>query len=211
MMEISIETRFFKFDIKLSKSQILGILGPSGIGKTTTLRAIAGLEDAKGKIVVDNEVWLDENISLPPQKRSVGFVFQDFALFPNMSVLDNVAYASSKEEALDILKTFNIEHLKDKRPNKLSGGERQRVAIARAIARRPKVLLMDEPFSALDRKTKHFIQDKIIEFANTYKCYTLFVAHDLGDIFKLSDLVFSVEDQRLLPKEEFEEYSLNLM
>jgi ABC-type sulfate/molybdate transport systems, ATPase component len=208
MMEISIETKFFKFEINLSKSQILGIVGPSGIGKTTTLRAIAGLEEPKGKIVVDGEVWLDENLSLPPKKRSIGFVFQDFALFPNMSVLENVAYASSKEHALEILKAFNIEHLKDKRPNKLSGGERQRVAIARAIARAPKVLLMDEPFSALDRKTKHFIQDKILEFSKMYKFYTIFVAHDLTDVVRLSDLVFSVEDQKLLSKEEFEEYSL---
>jgi molybdate transport system ATP-binding protein len=207
-MEISIETKFFKFEINLSKSQILGIVGPSGIGKTTTLRAIAGLEEAKGKIVVDSDVWLDENLFLPPQKRSIGFVFQDFALFPNMSVLDNVAYASSKEEALEILKAFNIEHLKDKRPNKLSGGERQRVAIARAIARRPKVLLMDEPFSALDRKTKHSIQEKILEFSKMYKFYTIFVAHDLADIFKLSNFVFSVEDQKLLSTKEFEEYSL---
>ena len=208
MMEISIETKFFKFEINLSKSQILGIVGPSGIGKTTTLRAIAGLEEAKGKIVVDGEVWLDKNLSLAPKKRSIGFVFQDFALFPNMSVLENVAYASSKEHALEILKAFNIEHLKDKRPDKLSGGERQRVAIARAIARAPKVLLMDEPFSALDRKTKHFIQDKILEFSKMYKFYTIFVAHDLTDVVRLSDLVFSVEDQKLLSKEEFEEYSL---
>jgi molybdate transport system ATP-binding protein len=204
-MEIRIETKFFKFEINLSKSQILGIVGPSGIGKTTTLRAIAGLEEAKGKIVVDGEVWLDKNLSLPSQKRSIGFVFQDFALFPNMSVLENVAYASSKEHALEILKAFNIEHLKDKRPDKLSGGERQRVAIARAIARAPKVLLMDEPFSALDRKTKHFIQDKILEFSKMYKFYTIFVAHDLTDVVRLSDLVFSVEDQKLLSKEECEE------
>ena len=208
MMEISIETKFFKFEINLSKSQILGIVGPSGIGKTTTLRAIAGLEEAKGKIVVDGEVWLDKNLSLAPKKRSIGFVFQDFALFPNMSVLENLAYASSKEHALEILKAFNIEHLKDKRPNKLSGGERQRVAIARAIARAPKVLLMDEPFSALDRKTKHFIQDKILEFSKMYKFYTIFVAHDLTDVARLSDLIFSVEDQKLLSKEEFEEYYL---
>jgi len=208
MMEIRIETKFFKFEVNLSKSQILGIVGTSGIGKTTTLRAIAGLEEAKGKIVVDGEVWLDKNLSLAPQKRSIGFVFQDFALFSNMSVLENVAYTSSKEHALEILKAFNIEHLKDKRPNKLSGGERQRVAIARAIARAPKVLLMDEPFSALDRKTKHFIQDKILEFSKMYKFYTIFVAHDLTDVVRLSDLVFSVEDQKLLSKEEFEEYSL---
>jgi len=208
MMEIRIETKFFKFEINLSKSQILGIVGPSGIGKTTTLRAIAGLEEPKGKIVVGGEVWLDKNLSLAPKKRSIGFVFQDFALFPNMSVLENVAYASSKEHALEILKAFNIEHLKDKRPDKLSGGERQRVAIARAIARAPKVLLMDEPFSALDRKTKHFIQDKILEFSKMYKFYTIFVAHDLTDVVRLSDLVFSVEDQKLLSKEEFEEYSL---
>jgi len=208
MMEIRIETKFFKFEVNLSKSQILGIVGTSGIGKTTTLRAIAGLEEAKGKIVVDGEVWLDKNLSLAPQKRSIGFVFQDFALFSNMSVLENVAYTSSKEHALEILKAFNIEHLKDKRPNKLSGGERQRVAIARAIARAPKVLLMDEPFSALDRKTKHFIQDKILEFSKMYKFYTIFVAHDLTDVVRLSDLVFSVEDQKLLSKEEFGEYSL---
>jgi molybdate transport system ATP-binding protein len=208
MMEIRIETKFFKFEVNLSKSQILGIVGTSGIGKTTTLRAIAGLEEAKGKIVVDGEVWLDKNLSLAPQKRSIGFVFQDFALFSNMSVLENVAYTSSKEHALEILKAFNIEHLKDKRPNKLSGGERQRVALARAIARAPKVLLMDEPFSALDRKTKHFIQDKILEFSKMYKFYTIFVAHDLTDVVRLSDLVFSVEDQKLLSKEEFGEYSL---
>ncbi len=208
MMHICIETNFFKFEVNLSKSQILGIVGPSGIGKTTTLRAVAGLEKAKGNITVDDEVWLDEHTFLTPQKRSIGFVFQDFALFPNMSVLENIAYASSKEKALEVLKAFNIEHLKDKYPNKISGGERQRVAIARAIARSPKVLLMDEPFSALDRKTKHFIQDKIVEFAKANKFYTIFVAHDISDIAKLSDFVFLVEDQRIIPKEEFEDYIL---
>jgi len=123
-----------------------------------------------------------------------------------MSVLENVAYASSKEHALEILKAFNIEHLKDKRPNKLSGGERQRVAIARAIARAPKVLLMDEPFSALDRK-QSILFKIILEFSKMYKFYTIFVAHDLTDVVRLSDLVFSAEDQKLLSKEEFEEYS----
>ena len=205
MMYIDIDTGLFGLKVSLEKSQILGIVGPSGIGKTTMLRAMANLNSANGKIIIDNEVWLDKNISLPTQKRSIGFVFQDFALFPNMNVLENVSYASSKQKALEILEAFNITHLKDKYPHKLSGGERQRVAIARAIARMPKVLLMDEPFSALDIKTKHFIQDKIKEFSKEYKFYTIFVAHDVSDILRLSDLVFLVEESKIMSTDEFED------
>ncbi len=196
MMKVDINS-LFRLSFELQKGQILGILGPSGIGKTTAIRAIAGLEKAKGFIEIDDEVWLNEKINLPPQKRSVGFTFQDFALFPNMSVLENISYASSKEKALEVLKDFSIEHLKDKYPNKLSGGERQRVAIARAIARNPKVLLMDEPFSALDRKIKHFIQDKILEFVKAQNFYTIFIAHDVSDIIRLSNFVFVVEEGRV--------------
>ncbi len=210
MMYINIKTRLLNLKCTLNKSQMLGILGPSGIGKTTLLRAIANLEKADGEIIVDNEVWLNDKISLPVQNRSIGFVFQDFALFPNMSVLENIAYASSKEKATHLLEAFNIIHLKDKYPNKLSGGERQRVAIARAIAREPKLLLMDEPFSALDRSTKHFIQDKIKQLSQEQGFYTIFIAHDIGDIKRLSDFIFLVEDNKVINTDEFEKESINI-
>src|SRR5207248_2599263 len=134
----------------------LALAGPSGAGKTTVLRVIAGLARPRAGRVDCGETWLDtaRGIDLPPERRGCGFVFQHHALFPHLSAWRNVAYAADRGRALELLDRFGIAHRADARPHELSGGERQRVALARAMAARPRALLLDEPFGALDPRTR---------------------------------------------------------
>src|SRR5690606_15172194 len=146
------------------------LIGPSGSGKTTVLRSIAGLyRPAGGRIVTGGDTWLDTDagVDLAPQARRVGLVFQDYALFPHLTALDNVRLAmldESEEErtrrATELLARVHLVGLEHRRPDQLSGGERQRVALARALARDPKVLLLDEPFSAVDRMTREPLKEE---------------------------------------------------
>ena len=174
------------FEIK--KGEFISIFGKSGSGKTTLLRIIAGLEKAKGIIKVDNQIWLDNKKFLPPQKREIGFVFQDYALFPNMKVLDNLLYVKNdKDFAMKLLKMAEIENLKDRYPYALSGGQKQRVALCRALMRKPKILLLDEPFSALDSEMREKLQNEIIMFHKEFNLTTIMVSHSPSEIYKLSD------------------------
>lgn len=185
-------------DIKVNRGDFLAITGPSGSGKTTFLRVLAGLEKADGKIVVDGDVWLKNGFSLPPQKREIGFVFQDYALFPNMSVLENLLYVNSdKDLALHLLKVTELIGLKDRYPNSLSGGQKQRVALARALMRKPKILLMDEPLSALDPKMRVKLQDKILALHKEFDITTFMVSHDKGEIYRLSNKILTIENGKI--------------
>ncbi|WP_295675900.1 ATP-binding cassette domain-containing protein [uncultured Mucilaginibacter sp.] len=143
---------------QFERGSITKIYGPSGAGKTTFLKVVAGfLQPEKGNIVVDDIIWLDtvSKISLPPQQRMAGFVFQDYALFPNMAVLEHLQYATKDAAWIDrLLAIGQLETLTTHKPEYLSGGQQQRLAILRALATKPKLLLMDEPFSALDPKMK---------------------------------------------------------
>ncbi|MEO1928259.1 MAG: ATP-binding cassette domain-containing protein [Nautiliaceae bacterium] len=181
-----------KFEIK--KGDFLAVSGPSGSGKTTLLRIIAGVEKARGEIIIDNEIWLSNSKILPPQKREVGFLFQDFALFPNMSVEENLLYVKKdKSLAEHLLKMADIYELKDRYPHMLSGGQKQRVALCRALMRKPKLLLLDEPFSALDLKMKEKLHFYIQGFHKEFNLTTIMVSHSLSEIYTLSNKLLELD------------------
>ena len=183
-----IENMELEFKLNIKKGEFLAIIGESGSGKTTLLRIIAGLEKSEGEIIVDKEIWQNEKIFVPPQKREIGFVFQDFALFPNMNVLENLLYVKNdKDLANHLLKISGIENLKNRYPNTLSGGQKQRVALARALMRKPKILLLDEPFSALDEKRREDLQDRLYFFHKEFDLTTIMVSHSSSEVYKLAD------------------------
>ncbi len=177
--------------------ELLALVGPSGAGKSTILRSIAGLyRPAEGRIVCDDVVWLDSDrrVHLPPQRRTVGFVFQNYALFPHMSALDNVAAAlghvpsgDREARARELLEAVFLGGLEDRRPAALSGGQQQRVALARALARDPTVLLLDEPFSAVDQVTRGKLQEELVRLRRQLKIPIILVTHDLNEATALAD------------------------
>ncbi len=183
-------------DIKLdiSEGDFLALSGQSGSGKTTLLRILAGLESAKGSIEIGGRVWLDGNYSLPPQKREIGFVFQEYALFPNMSVIENLLFVTKdKKLAQKLLSITELTNLKDRLPSTLSGGQKQRVSLCRAMMARPKLLLMDEPLSALDPYMRAKLQSEILILHREFETTTIMVSHDPSEIYKLSSRVVVME------------------
>jgi molybdate transport system ATP-binding protein len=188
----------------LKSGEFVALVGPSGAGKTTMLRMLAGLtEPDAGKIVVDGEVWFDaaKKISLAPQRRSIGFVFQDYALFPNLTVRQNVGYALGKHEKAwldDLLGLTGLTTLHDRSPATLSGGQKQRVALARAIARKPKLLLLDEPLSALDIDLRVQLQEELARLQSRFGFTTVMVSHDLGEVFKLAQQVLRIDHGKIV-------------
>ncbi len=195
-----------EIELNIQKGDFLAISGESGSGKTTFLRIIAGLEKADGKITVGDEKWLDKNIFLPPQKRKIGFVFQDFALFPNMSVLENLLYVKKDRKFADkLLKMVGMENLQSRYPNTLSGGQKQRIALCRALMRKPEILLLDEPFSALDEKRKEELQNEIYMFHKEFNLTTVMVSHSSTEIYKLADNMIEIKNGKIIksgsPKE----------
>ncbi|ECL0290879.1 sulfate/molybdate ABC transporter ATP-binding protein [Campylobacter coli] len=186
----------------LKANEITAIFGESGAGKTTLLKIIAGLIKPEfGRIEVGDELWFDtqKNVNLAIQKRKIGFVFQDYALFPNMSVKENISYAAtSKQKAEELLSLMNLENLAKIYPKNLSGGQAQRVALARALAREPQILLLDEPLSALDFKMRSFLQDELVKILQHFKITTLLVSHDLAEIYKLSHRILEFSDGKII-------------
>jgi molybdate transport system ATP-binding protein len=198
-VDIALPLRSFDLRVALQvESETLAVVGPSGAGKTTLLRAIAGLvRPTEGSIRLGEQVWFDGSVDLAPEQRSVGLVFQDHALFPHMSVEQNVGYGGSNG-VLELLASFGIAHLAGVRPDKLSGGERQRVALARALARRPRVLLLDEPLAALDSATKGLVRGELAELLGEIRLPTLLVTHDREDADMLADRTVALEEGRLI-------------
>ena len=191
----------------VDKGQFITIYGNSGAGKTTILRILAGLTDTeKSLIEVEGEFWnnTDKKIILPAQKRSVGFVFQDYALFPNLTVRENLAFALQKGHDKNIvdelLELMELQSLQNSKPQHLSGGQKQRVALARAIVRQPKILLLDEPLSALDDEMRFKLQDYILKAHQHYQLTTILVSHHLPEIFKLSDHVILLDKGKIIKK-----------
>ena len=199
-LEVDIKKTLPEFDLEVSftckKGELNVFVGPSGAGKTTLIRIIAGLERAdKGFIAYEGEIWVDtkRGIFLPPQKRRLGYVFQEYTLFPHLSVYRNVAFAApDKEEIEGLLKIFGIWHLKDSMPDKISGGERQRCAICQNLARRPRVLLLDEPFSALDFPIRKKLRQELKALKKDLSFPMVYVTHDLTEALFLGDHVLPI-------------------
>ena len=178
------------FNLEIKKGDFIALAGESGSGKTTLLRILAGLEDANGTIQVGDVIWLDSTKSLPSQKRKIGFVFQDYALFPNMTVLQNLLFVQ-KDKALakHLLEITELSALRDRVPNTLSGGQKQRVSLCRAMMNRPKLLLMDEPLSALDPSMRTKLQNEILTLHKEFGTTTIMVSHDPSEIYRLASRV----------------------
>ncbi|MDD3344319.1 MAG: ATP-binding cassette domain-containing protein [Sulfurospirillaceae bacterium] len=177
-------------ELEIENQSFVALSGQSGSGKTTLLRILAGLETAQGAISVDGEVWLSPKKTLAPQQRGIGFVFQDYALFPNMSVLDNLLFVRNDQSlARHLLSLTQMEELASRRPNSLSGGQKQRVSLCRAMMNRPKLLLMDEPLSALDPEMRTRLQHEILMLHREFETTTIMVSHDPSEIYRLSNRV----------------------
>ena len=177
-------------NLDIKQGEFLALAGLSGSGKTTLLRILAGLESANGIINIDNNIWLNNKFCLPSQKREIGFVFQDYALFPNFSVIDNLLYVKKdKELANHLLKITELEELKNRLPQTLSGGQKQRVSLCRALMNRPKLLLMDEPLSALDPEMRTKLQSEILTLHKEFNTTTIMVSHDPSEIYRLANRI----------------------
>jgi molybdate transport system ATP-binding protein len=201
--ELSHPLRSFGLELTLDVAPAtLALVGPSGAGKSSVLRAIAGLlSPARGRVALDGETWLDtvRGIDVPPERRSVGLVFQDYALFPHLTVRGNVSYGARDRQLVgELLERLRIAQLADARPAEISGGERQRVALARALARRPSVLLLDEPLSALDSHTRATVRGELHDLLRELGLPVLLVTHDFEDAATLADTVGVIVDGRLL-------------
>ena len=183
--------------LQCAAGELLALVGPSGSGKSTVLRTIAGLNRAdQAHIVCHNTVWdnSDKNVHVRPQQRMVGLVFQEYALFPHKSALENVMLAisgknrsSKRSKAIALLEKTNMTGLEQRMPTTLSGGQKQRVALARALAREPKVLLLDEPFSAVDQQTRRKLYRELAALRRTLPIPIVLVTHDLAEVQLLAD------------------------
>jgi molybdate transport system ATP-binding protein len=184
---------------KVLPGNFVAIFGESGAGKTTLLRILAGLTNPdKGIIRFGDMVWFDseKNINLPPQQRNISLMFQDYALFPNMTIEKNIRFAqpeSNQTEVSELLNLFGLHELRERKPAGLSGGQKQRVALARALARKPQLLLLDEPLSALDAEMRNALQDEIAKVHQLLGITIFLVSHDLNEVFKLASHVIYLE------------------
>ena len=192
-------------DVKIPSKGISAIFGHSGCGKTTLLRAIAGLEICQsGFLQIGNIVWQDNDFFIPPHKRSIGYVFQEASLFAHLNVQKNLQYGLNRIDKKDskvslhqAIELLGIAHLLQRKPAQLSGGEQQRVAIARALATSPKLLLMDEPLSALDMMRKQEIMPYLESLHDELNIPILYVSHSPGEIARLADHLIIMEDGKI--------------
>jgi molybdate transport system ATP-binding protein len=183
--------RSFELRLALEVERTVALVGPSGAGKSSVLRVVAGLARPEaGRVALGGETWVDveRGVFRAPEERRVGLVFQEYALFPHLSVRQNVAFGG-KQRVDELLERFRIAHLEAARPGELSGGERQRVALARALAREPGVLLLDEPLSALDAHTKNGVRVELEELLRGFDLPTVIVTHDYEDAVALAETV----------------------
>lgn len=211
MLDIRLRKRLENFTLELELAAppgITALFGPSGAGKSITLACVAGLSrpDA-GRIALDGDPLYDSqrNIDLPPQRRAVGYVMQDYLLFPHLNVAQNIAFgltglgrADKQRVIADALRRVGLADFEQRRPGELSGGQQQRVALARALVTRPRVLLLDEPFSALDGPTRALLRRDLLHLQAELALPTLFVTHDLAEAYLLADRIAVIEAGRLL-------------
>ena len=199
--------------------ELVALFGPSGAGKTTLLRILAGLVNPdKGIVKFGNTIWFDSNkkINIAPQDRNISLMFQDYALFPNMSVEQNIQFAQSEKNnkiVTELLYIFGLSEFRKRKPNGLSGGQKQRVALARALVRKPQLLLLDEPLSALDAEMRIMLQNEIAKAHQISDATTIMVSHDLNEVFRLAKSVICIENGSILrngkPEEVFSDNSIS--
>ena len=205
--DFSLETAF------TMENEVLSLLGPSGAGKTLTISAIAGLiRPDRGTISLNSEPWFDRSTWLSPQKRHVGLVFQDYALFPHMSVRENLEFGLFKVDAAaraarvaSLIGDMQLDGLEAKYPGELSGGQKQRVALARALAPRPRILLLDEPFSAVDATVRMQLMSLVREVHERHRIPIILITHAIEEAYSLSDRMAVIERGRVLQIGEREE------
>lgn len=204
-IEVNIKKKLgnFNLDINFSSDSLrTGILGRSGCGKSVTLKAIAGIiTPDSGRIVINNKVLYDsdKNINLKPQERKVGYLFQNYALFPTMTVEKNISVViknkeNKKEKVNGLISKFGLEEIRNKYPNQISGGQQQRTALVRLIASNPDIIMLDEAFSALDSHLREQLQLDMINFFKEYNITALIVSHDRDEIYKMTDKIVVVDN-----------------
>ncbi|MBE0454195.1 MAG: ABC transporter ATP-binding protein [Roseovarius sp.] len=191
--------------LKVMPGQVTCLLGPSGCGKSTTLRIIAGVEmQDSGEIHVDGKLICDTVFRVPPERRQIGLMFQDFALFPHLSVAENVAFGlrtsrpEKRARVRELLERVHLLHHIDAFPHELSGGEQQRVALARALAPRPRIMLMDEPFSGLDNRLRDGIRDETLDILREEDTAVLLVTHEPEEAMRMADQIALMRDGRIV-------------
>jgi len=200
--DFTLPLRTFALELELEVSRTVALVGPSGSGKTSALRVVAGLaQPRRGRVALDGETWLDtaSRLSLPPDRRRVGLVFQDYALFPHLSVRANVAFGARGRDVDALLERFRIGHLAAEHPHELSGGERQRVALARALARDPAVLFLDEPTASLDPVATKAVED-IIRAVSERNIKVVMATHDLGEARRLAGEIVMLHRGRIVER-----------
>ncbi len=194
----------------MENRSLWSLYGPSGAGKTTILRMIAGLEKPdEGVIEIEGEVWFDSGrgIDVAVQKRRVGFVFQHYALFNHMSAIENMLFAQAKRDerrAMELLDLVGLSEMRDRLPSVMSGGQKQRLALARALAQEPKILLLDEPLSALDSEIRKRLQKELYQIHKQFSIPTILVSHDKNEVLKLSQKVIVLENNKATVKDTLE-------
>ncbi|MCZ2259436.1 ATP-binding cassette domain-containing protein [Sporosarcina sp. G11-34] len=204
MLSVNIQKKLAHFeldvDFKVAKNEIIALFGPSGSGKTTILNCIAGLTKATdGLIQLNNRsLFQGKQINIPIQRRKIGYLFQDYALFPHLTAWKNIAYGMNSEPfAKQLMKELRIDHLADQYPNEISGGEKQRVAIARALATEPDLLLLDEPFSALDDATREKSHEELLRLHSLWEIPIILVTHSRSEAEKLATRILYLEEGQL--------------
>ena len=186
-------------NLEIQKGEFIALMGESGSGKTTLLRVLAGLENAEGDIAVEDVLWLGNRKMLPPQQREIGFIFQDYALFENMNVEENLLFVNDdKALAQRLLQMTELRRLSHRNVKGLSGGQKQRVSLCRAMMKQPKLLLMDEPLSALDPAMRSKLQDEILKLHKTFGTTTIMVSHDADASYYLSDRILVLDHGKII-------------
>ena len=213
LLKVNIQKKLKEFDLEVDfelRNGRLGILGPSGCGKSMTLKSIAGIvnpDDGIVSLTTDNEtIYFDSSkkINLKPQKRNVGYLFQNYALFPNMTVEENIAVGLSKGEnkktVAEMIKRFHLDGLEKRYPRQLSGGQQQRVALARILAYGPDVILLDEPFSAMDTFLKEQLRLELLNSLNDFEGFSIMVTHDRDEAFQFCDELIVLDEGKIIAK-----------
>jgi len=202
-LKVQKKLKYFDMDLSLScaDGRMVVLIGPSGGGKTTLVRMVAGLSmPDEGRIDFHGEAWFDSGrgINLPTRKRRIGYVFQEYTLFPHLNLYDNAAFAAVDRKEVDgLMELFGIAHLRKRKPHLVSGGERQRCALCQALARRPRMLLLDEPFSALDVVTRRGLREELKALKNNLTFPILYVTHDIGEALFLADEILPIVEGRI--------------